>query len=177
MIQTSFWSPDGTPISAPEFVSKMFGDLPALFTNEAELRAIWSNPDSRKTLLSGLEDKGYGQDELEAVKELISAEKSDLFDVLAYVAYALPTITREQRVEDHKEVIFNKYSEKQQEFINFVLQHYVNEGVRELDSEKLPDLLELKYESTSDAVTQLGNAKDIRDMFVGFQEYLYLKEA
>jgi type I restriction enzyme R subunit len=52
----------------------------------------------------------------------------------------------------------------------------VNEGVRELDSEKLPDLLELKYESTSDAVAQLGNAKDIRDMFVGFQEYLYLKE-
>lgn len=177
MIQTSFWSPDGTPISAPEFVSKMFGDLPALFTNEAELRTIWSNPDSRKALLSGLEDKGYGQDELEAVKELISAEKSDLFDVLAYVAYALPTITREQRVEDHKEVIFNKYSEKQQEFINFVLQHYVNEGVRELDSEKLPDLLELKYESTSDAVAQLGNAKDIRDMFVSFQEYLYLKEA
>lgn len=177
MIQTSFWSPDGTPISAPEFVSKMFGDLPALFTNEAELRAIWSNPDSRKTLLSGLEDKGYGQDELEAVKELISAEKSDLFDVLAYVAYALPTITREQRVEEQKEVIFDHYSEKQQEFINFVLQHYVNEGVRELDSEKLPDLLELKYESTSDAVAQLGNAKDIRDMFVGFQEYLYLKEA
>ena len=93
------------------------------------------------------------------------------------MAYALPTITREQRVEDHKEVIFNKYSEKQQEFINFVLQHYVNEGVRELDSEKLPDLLELKYESTSDAVAQLGNAKDIRDMFVSFQEYLYLKEA
>ena len=177
MVQTSFWSPDGTPISAPEFVSKLFGDLPALFTNEAELRTIWSNPDSRKALLSGLEDKGYGQDELEAVKELISAEKSDLFDVLAYVAYALPTITREQRVEDHKEVIFNKYSEKQQEFINFVLQHYVNEGVRELDSEKLPDLLELKYESTSDAVAQLGNAKDIRDMFVSFQEYLYLKEA
>ena len=177
MIQTSFWSPDGTPISAPEFVSKMFGDLPALFTNEAELRAIWSNPDSRKTLLAGLEDKGYGQDELEAVKELISAEKSDLFDVLAYVAYALPTITREQRVEEQKEVIFDHYSEKQQDFINFVLQHYVNEGVRELDSEKLPDLLELKYESTSDAVAQLGDTKDIRDMFVSFQEYLYLKEA
>ena len=155
----------------------MFGDLPALFTNEAELRAIWSKPGSRKTLLSGLEDKGYGQDELEAVKELISAEKSDLFDVLAYVAYALPTITREQRVEEQKEVIFDHNSEKQQEFINFVLQHYVNEGVRELDSEKLPDLLELKYDSTSDAVAQLGNAKDIRDMFVGFQEYLYLKEA
>jgi type I restriction enzyme R subunit len=177
MIQTSFWSPDGTPISAPEFVSKMFGDLPALFTNETELRKIWGNPDSRKTLLQGLEDKGYGLDELNAVKKAIEAEKSDIFDVLAYISYALPTITREQRVEDHKEIIFNKYSEKQQRFINFVLQHYVNEGVRELDIEKLPDLLELKYESIPDAVTQLGNVRDIRDMFVGFQEALFSKEA
>ncbi|MDA7667156.1 DEAD/DEAH box helicase family protein [Akkermansiaceae bacterium] len=177
MIQTSFWSPDGTPISAPEFVSKMFGDLPALFTSEAELRRIWGNPDSRKTLLQGLEDKGYGLDELNAVKKAIEAEKSDIFDVLAYISYALPTITREQRVEDHKEIIFNKYSEKQQRFINFVLQHYVNEGVRELDIEKLPDLLELKYDSIPDAVTQLGNVKDIRDMFVGFQEALFSKEA
>ena len=177
MIQTSFWSPDGTPISAPEFVSKMFEDLPALFTSEAELRRIWGNPNSRKTLLQGLEDKGYGLDELNAVKKAIEAEKSDIFDVLAYISYALPTITREQRVEDHKEIIFNKYAEKQQRFINFVLQHYVNEGVRELDIEKLPDLLELKYESISDAVTQLGNVKDIREMFVGFQEALYSKEA
>ncbi|MDG1670363.1 MAG: DEAD/DEAH box helicase family protein [Akkermansiaceae bacterium] len=177
MIQTSFWSPDGTPISAPEFVSKLFGDLPALFTNEAELRKIWGNPESRKTLLQGLEDKGYGLDELDEVKRLTAAEKSDIFDVLAYISYALPTITREQRVEDHKEIIFNKYSEKQQEFINFVLQHYVNEGVRELDSEKLPDLLELKYDSIPDAVAQLGNVKDIRDMFIGFQEALYSKEA
>jgi|13_taG_2_1085334.scaffolds.fasta_scaffold01788_3 type I restriction enzyme R subunit len=177
MIQTSFWSPDGTPISAPEFVSKLFGDLPALFTNEAELRKIWGNPESRKTLLQGLEDKGYGLDELDEVKRLIAAEKSDIFDVLAYISYALPTITRQQRVEDHKEIIFNKYSEKQQEFINFVLQHYVNEGVRELDSEKLPDLLELKYDSIPDAVAQLGNVKDIRDMFIGFQEALYSKEA
>ena len=53
----------------------------------------------------------------------------------------------------------------------------MNEGVRELDSEKLPDLLELNYDSIPDAVTQLGNAKDIREMFIGFQEYLYLKEA
>ena len=177
MIQTSFWSPDGTPISAPEFVSKMFGDLPALFTSEAELRRIWGNPNSRKTLLQGLEDKGYGLDELNAVKKVIEAEKSDIFDILAYISYALPPITREQRVEDHKEIIFNKYAEKQQRFINFVLQHYVNEGVRELDIEKLPDLLELKYESISDAVTQLGNVKDIRDVFVGFQEALFSKEA
>lgn len=177
MIQTSFWSPDGKPMSASEFVSKLFGDLPALFTNEEKLRSIWSKPESRKTLLQGLEDKGYGHDELEEVKKLISAEKSDVFDVLAYIAFALPAITREQRVDDKKEVIFDHYSDKQQEFINFVLQHYVDEGVGELDDMKLPDLLELKYHSVPDAVSQLGSIKDIRDVFIGFQEYLYRKDA
>ena len=176
MIQTSFWSPDGKPMSASEFVSKLFGDLPALFTNEEELRSIWSKPESRKTLLQGLEEKGYGHDELEEVKKLISAEKSDVFDVLAYIAFALPAITREKRAEDKKEVIFDHYSDKQQEFINFVLQHYVDEGVGELDDMKLPDLLELKYHSVPDAVSQLGSIKDIRNVFIGFQEYLYRKD-
>ena len=86
MIQTSFWSPDGTPISAPEFVSKMFGDLPALFTNETELRKIWGNPDSRKTLLQRLEGKGYGLDELNAVKKAITARSlSELGQVLQWI--------------------------------------------------------------------------------------------
>ena len=176
MVQTSFWSPDGKPMSASEFVSKLFGDLPALFTNEEELRSIWSKPESRKTLLQGLEDKGYGHDELEEVKKLISAEKSDVFDVLAYIAFALPAITREQRVDDKKKIIFDHYSDKQQEFINFVLQHYVDEGVGELDDMKLPDLLELKYHTLPDAVSQLGTLKDIRDVFIGFQEYLYRRD-
>jgi type I restriction enzyme R subunit len=176
MIQTSFWSPDGKPMSASEFISKLFGDLPALFKDETELREIWSKPESRKTLLQGLEEKGYGKDELEEVQKLIAAEKSDVFDVLAYIAFALPAITREQRVEEKKEVIFDHYSDKQQEFINFVLQHYVQEGVSELDGEKLPDLLELKYHSVPDAVSQLGSIKDIRDVFIGFQEYLYRKD-
>ena len=53
----------------------------------------------------------------------------------------------------------------------------MNEGVRELDSEKLPDLLKLKYDSIPDAVAQLGNVKEIREMFVGIQEALYSQEA
>jgi hypothetical protein len=35
-------------MSASEFISKLFGDLPALFKDESELRAIWSNPKMQK---------------------------------------------------------------------------------------------------------------------------------
>ena len=51
---------------------------------------------------------------------MISAEKSDLFDVLAYIAFALAPITRKERVETHKERIFSDYDEKLQSFLDFV---------------------------------------------------------
>jgi type I restriction enzyme, R subunit len=176
MAATTFWSPDGKPMSATQFIERLFGDLPELFKDEDELRKLWSKPDTRKALLTGLEEKGYGKEQLAEIKAVIDAEKSDLYDVLAYIAFALPTITREERVSTHKESIFEYYADKQQQFISFVLDHYITQGIGELDIEKLPDLLELKYHSVGDAIAQLGSVKDIREVFVGFQEHLYLSK-
>ena len=97
MMVTSFWHPDGTPMSAQEFMTLLFGKLPEFFKDEAELRTLWSAPDTRAKLLAGLEEKGFGREQMAEMRRIIDAEKSDLFDVLAYVAYALPTRTREQR--------------------------------------------------------------------------------
>ena len=173
MMATMFWNPDGTPMSAAEFVQRLFGDLPELFKDEDELRALWSIPNSRKSLLEGLAEKGYGDEQLTEIKKMIDAEKSDLFDVLAYIAFALAPITRQERVDAHKDVILSKYDEKLQTFLDFVLNEYVKEGVQELDDAKLPHLLELKYGGVGDAVEQLGSIAEIRDTFVGFQRYMY----
>ncbi len=135
---------------------------------------MWSKPDTRKKLLTGLEEKGYGKDQLGEVRKLIDAEKSDLFDVLSYIAFALVPVTREERVNSHKERIFEGYADKQQQFLSFVLDHYITQGVGELDQEKLPDLLALKYHSVGDAVAELGSVAEIRDVFIGFQEHLYV---
>jgi len=94
MMMTSFWHPDGTPMSAHQFMELLFGKLPDFFKDETELRAIWSAPDTRKKLLQGLAEKGFGHDQLIEMQKIIDAEKSDLFDVLAHVAYALPPVTR-----------------------------------------------------------------------------------
>ncbi len=93
MMMTTFWHPDGTPMSAQQFMELLFGKLPDFFQSEAELRALWSAPDTRAKLLQGLADKDFGHDKLTAMQQLIDAEKSDLFDV-DYVAYALPPVTR-----------------------------------------------------------------------------------
>jgi len=176
MTCTTYWHADGKPMSAQEFMQMLFGKLPDFFKNEAELRALWSAPDTRRKLLEGLAEKGFGRTQLVEMQKIIDAEKSDLFDVLAHVAYALAPLTREERAANAKVVIGTSFSAKQQGFLNFVLSHYVNVGVDELDSDKLVPLLQLKYHnSISDAVADLG--KDINQAFVGFQRFLYQKAA
>jgi type I restriction enzyme, R subunit len=174
MVATSFWHPDGTPMSAQQFMEALFGKLPEFFKDEAELRALWSVPETRKMLLKGLEEKGFGHVQLSAMQKIIDAEKSDLFDVLAYVAYALPPLTREERAGRAKMAITAHFSSKQRGFLDFVLAHYVSVGVAELDQDKLTPLLRLKYSnSLSDAIADLGEAEAISNVFVGFQKYLY----
>jgi type I restriction enzyme R subunit len=178
MLVTTFWHPDGTPISAPQFLELLFGRLPAFFQDEEELRALWSVPDTRKKLLEGLAESGFGSDQLAEMQRIIDAENSDIFDVLAHVAYALPPQTREERAAMAREEISHHFHEKQRTFLEFVLAHYVTEGVRELDREKLRPLLNLKYhDSIQDAVTDLGRPEEIAAVFAGFQKYLYQKSS
>ena len=178
MMVTSFWHPDGTPMSAQQFMEVLFGKLPEFFKDEDELRALWSAPDTRKKLLEGLAEKGFGRDQLAEMQKIIDAEKSDLFDVLAHVAYALPPLTREERAAKAKVIISTHFNNKQQVFLDFVLSHYVSVGVEELDQDKLTPLLRLKYhDSIADAVADLGKPEEIGQVFSGFQKYLYQQQA
>ena len=173
MIATSFWSADGKPISVEEFLNNMFGTLPEFFKDEQELRKIWSNPITRKAFLEKIAELGYGKNELETIQKMINAEDSDLFDVLAYVSFATTPITREKRVLETKANILDGLDERQKEFLEFVLAKYVEKGVEELEEEKLPKLLNLKYHAIADAVSILGTVDSIRSTFFEFQRGLY----
>jgi type I restriction enzyme R subunit len=174
MMATSFWGPDGKPMSAAQFVERLFGELPALFKDEDELRALWSKPDTRRKLLDALSDRGFGEAQLTEIKRMVDAEKSDLYDVLAYIAFALAPITREERVEGRRTRIYSEYGDdKLRTFLDFVLGEYVKQGVAELDEAKLSPLLQVKYGDLNDAARELGGAARIRSAFIGFQKHLY----
>jgi type I restriction enzyme R subunit len=161
-------------MSVQEFLNSLFGKLPALFESEAELRRIWSDPLTRKALLENLAEAGFGKDELTTLQKVIDAEKCDLFDVLEYIAeYSPALLTREERVAFAQRKIFALLDPNQRDFIEFVLNKYIETGVEELDQEKLPNLLELKYQAISDAAEKLGGVPKIRDLFVEFQKHLY----
>jgi type I restriction enzyme R subunit len=111
---------------------------------------------------------------LDELKELVHGEDSDLYDVLSYVAYHSSIVPRKERALRAK-LHIGSYSEKQQDFINFILEQYVRDGVKELDDERLGDHLLLKYDAITNAKEVLGSPKEIRELFIGFQGYLYDK--
>ena len=109
------------------------------------------------------------------MKGIVDAKDSDVYDVLAFVAYAVETRTRLERVKNAKPNIVKEFSSyKQQEFIDFILEKYVEDGVHELAANKMRSLIELKYNTISDAAAEFGSPKIIRETFVGFQKYLYI---
>jgi type I restriction enzyme, R subunit len=174
---TSFWGPDGKPMSAAQFVESLFGVLPQLFKDEAELRKLWSDPETRKRLLEGLAERGFTRDQLNSIRSVVDAEASDLFDVLAYVAYVRPPETREERVATRRSVILDGLDRPQREFLDFVLSQYVAEGEQELDPEKLPGLLHVRYGSSPEGLQALGGSvREVQEAFRGFQGKLYAEE-
>ncbi len=178
MISTSFWSADGKPISAEEFLSNLFGELPKLFKDEEELRKLWSNPTTRKVLLENLDTAGFPKEDLLTLQKLVDMEKSDLYDVLEYVFNGdYIAMTREARAKAAEATIFALLNDKQREFITFVLSKYIETGVDELDQEKLPILLTNKYQSLEDAKEILGDVANISKLFIEFQEHLYKQKA
>ncbi|MEI7464293.1 MAG: DEAD/DEAH box helicase family protein [Burkholderiales bacterium] len=173
MAATSFWSADGRPMSAAQFLESLFGTLPEFFKDEDELRRLWRDPDTRRKLLAGLADKGFGREPLAEMQKVIEAENSDLFDVLAYVAFAAAPMSREARAAAAKAATETQFTDKQRAFIEFVLAQYVLQGVDELVPEKLSPLLKLRYRELSDAFAELGRPDEVRGVFLEFQKHLY----
>jgi type I restriction enzyme R subunit len=173
MVSTYFYGPEGKPVSIQQFLENLYGKLPDYFKDEDGLRKIWSVPETRKKLLEGLNNAGYGPDELKTLQLLVNAENSDLFDVLEYVAFSIKPIPREERVRLAKPLILNGLTYNQINFLEFVLSKYVECGVDELSQEKLPHLVALKYNSLPDAVNELGSVENIKETFIAFQKFLY----
>jgi type I restriction enzyme R subunit len=170
---TTFWGPDGKPISAKDFIERMYGELPTLFKDEDELRKLWGNPDTRKALLEQLAERGYDSNVLKQIRQAIMAEDSDLFDVLAHIAYATELMTRQERAEVGAIAIKGHYDEKLVAFLTFVLGQYVEAGAEGLDRSNLPVFLQLKYGNPVDGAKALGGVENVAGSYVGFQKHLY----
>lgn len=168
-----FWSADGKPVSAEEFLKAMFGEMPAFYTSIEDLREKWSSPKTREALLDEMGEAGYDKETLGRIRTLIDADDSDLLDVLEYISFNVEPIRRKERVERTKPYV-STLSAKQQEFINYVISLYIREGIDELGTSKLPEIMNMKYGSVQDGLAALGGMDMAKNTFYGFQRSLYL---
>jgi len=174
MISTTYYHPDGKPMASQEFIQCLFKKLPTFFTSEEALEKIWSNIETRKNLLEHLEKEGFGKEQLLEISHIIDANQSDLFDVLRYIAYATPVLTRAERAKQAKQIIPNYFDPQEQLFLNFALDEYVKIGIDQLDKDNLFPLIRLKYHSIEDASSHLCKHPDqLKNAFHEFQQYLY----
>jgi type I restriction enzyme R subunit len=178
MTSKMFYSVDGKPMSLIEFMQSLCNtlEMPDLFKNEDELRAIWAVPSTRAQLLKQLEDAGFPTTELLSIQELIDAQNSDLFDVLEFVKYALKPVSRKARATVSRSIMEAGIESKQLEFVDFLVSQYIESGVGELEESKLETLLEIKYADVFNAVKVLGDGdvSKVRNLFLTFQKNLYL---
>lgn len=174
-VKTTLFFFNGKTISAQEFIQLLYNtsNLPEIFKSEEELRELWKNPITRSELLKKLENKGFPRSELEKVQDIINARNSDLFDVLEFIRFNRNVLTREERVLKAKDNILNLLSDKQKDFINFILNNYIREGIDELDLKKLPTAIRSKYNTIEDARKILGKEEQINKVFIDFQKHLY----
>lgn len=176
MSSTQFWL-DGKLVGVEEYLKKIFDilKLPEFFDSEDKLKELWADPTTRRELLKKLADAGCAKDDLVKLQEMINAKDSDLFDVLEYISYARTPITRRERVAKAESNIYAFLTKEEGEFIAFVLENYIKDGVDELDDGKLGELITLKYKSNPDAERVFGgNLDKIRPLFINFQRHLYL---
>jgi type I restriction enzyme R subunit len=166
---------DGKLITIKEFVDVLVNNqtLPKFFKDDEDLRKQWQNPETRAALLEQMEHEGFPLEKLTKVQEFLNMEKCDLLDVLEYLAYQTTPIEREQRVAISRSEITAELNSNQAEFVNFVLDQYIQQGYTELSMENLPELIKLKYGTINDAKAELGPLGEISKVFVGFQKGLY----
>lgn len=171
---TTYWSADGKPISAQEFMKQLFGDLTGLITDEDQLRKVWSHPDSREKFLRQLSDRGYDDDRMDDMRRLVDAPNSDLFDVLGYVLFTNDPKTRHDRASFVKNTKLNTVQEDLKNLLVNILDAYEKNGESELANEKLSQYIMARYGSVGEAKERLGDLPDIKKAFVTVQEQLYL---
>ncbi|WP_220459112.1 EcoAI/FtnUII family type I restriction enzme subunit R [Gelidibacter maritimus] len=175
-VDTRYIDENGRPLTAREFLEKLIGELPGIYTDVEQLRSIWANPDSRSDLLIKLADLGFDREQLNDLRNMIATPDCDIFDVLAHISFSSELMTRKQRVEFVKgdPQVFEVYKNLEaKEFLEFILKHYEKFGIEELRRDKLGDLVTLKLGTPKDAKNAFGNMDVLLGAYYKLQQQIY----
>jgi type I restriction enzyme R subunit len=123
-----------------------------------------------------LGDLGFDNAQLNDLRDMIASPDCDIFDVLSHISFSSELMTRKQRVKFVKDDVqfFEVYKNLEaKDFLEFVLKHYEEHGIEELQRDKLGDLVKLKLGTPKDAKTAFGDMKTLLSAYYKLQENIY----
>ncbi|UHD16004.1 EcoAI/FtnUII family type I restriction enzme subunit R [Thiocapsa bogorovii] len=177
-VEIRYIDENGRPLSAQQFVERLMVKLPGLFSSAEDLRETWSDPDRREALLQQLGQAGFDAEQLATLRRMFAAEQSDLFDLLAFLAFEQPMATRRARVQATRanSAFFDQFEQQPaRDFLHFVLNRYEETGVAELARDRMPGLIKMSsLGTTRDASRAFGGSPaNVLAAFRQLQHQLY----
>ncbi len=172
-IETTYVGEDGIPLKTEDYLELLIGVLGKFYNDENGLREIWSNPKNRKDLLNKLKEMNIDESQLDDLKQIFEAQECDIYDVLAHLSFNMDIKSRNERViaVENSDFVEKYHNEKAKQFIEFILDRYRKDGVKELDDDKLGKLVDL---------SGLGTIREVASNFGGIpqmgNEYLELQK-
>lgn len=165
---------EGKQLRVSEFRDYTSELVRSLFTDVADFRHGWADPDRRSEILAEFEAKGI---DLNKAGEVFENPDADPFDLLCHIAWNAPVQTRAERAARlRKEApsFFEQHGEQARQILDALLTKYADHGPSEFsipDSLKVPPLSELG--NVSEIIERFGDAEKLRKAVTELQKRLY----
>ena len=174
-IETRYLDPTtGKHLSSEDFIKKILGELPKLYQNEHDLRLAWANPETREKFLKNLEYIWLDAEQIENLKKIFEAEKSDIFDILAYISYGNEIKNRTERSKIAKSILEKYENPKAKDFLQFLLELYEREWIMNFKKDGLSSKIELFNRWLArEIAAEFGWVKELKQAYYDLQKGIY----
>ena len=174
-IETRYLDPTtGKHLSSEDFIKKILGELPKLYQNEHDLRLAWANPETREKFLKNLEYIWLDAEQIENLKKVVEAEKSDIFDILAYISYGNEIKNRTERSKIAKSILEKYKSPKAKDFLQFLLELYEREWIMNFKKDGLSSKIELFNRWLArEIAAEFGWVQELKQAYYDLQKGIY----
>lgn len=174
-IETRYLDPStGKHLSSEDFIKKILGELPKFYQNEHDLRLAWANPETREKFLKNLEYIWLDAEQIENLKKIFEAEKSDIFDILAYISYGNEMKNRDERSKIAKSILEKYENPKAKDFLQFLLGLYEREWIMSFKKEGLSSKIELFNRWLArEIAAEFGWVQELKQAYYDLQKGIY----
>lgn len=128
------------------------------FASLDEFLNKWNTTERKEAIIAELQDQGVM---VEALYDAVDKQK-DLFDLICYIAYDQPPLTRKERANNvKKRNYFGKYGNQSKKVLEALLDKYADEGIINMESMEVLSVNPFDaFGSPLEIVNEFGSKED-----------------